>query len=114
MSNQSRPSSSWFRPPELRTPTDPEERRATWLELFFDLVLVAAVGQLATELSKNLTVTGFARYFALFVPVVWAWAGYVFYANRFDTDDLIYRIVSSIEMRGRGAWSDRPFRDGGR
>jgi len=31
-------SSRWFRPPRLRTvEREPGERRATWLELFFDL-----------------------------------------------------------------------------
>jgi hypothetical protein len=34
-------------PPRLRTTADPDERRhATWFELFFDLVFVAAVSQL--------------------------------------------------------------------
>jgi low temperature requirement protein LtrA len=97
MSTQTRPS-TWLRPPELRITSDPEERHATWLELFFDLVLVAAVGQLATALSHDLSAGGFARYFGVFIPVAWAWVGYTFYANRFDTDDLVYRIVTSAAM----------------
>ena len=97
MSTQRR-SSTWLRPPELRTPTDPEERHATWLELFFDLVLVAAVGELATALTHDLSTGGFARYFGLFVPVAWAWMGFTFYANRFDTDDVVYRITKAAAM----------------
>ena len=50
----------WLVPPRLRTAADaPEERRATWLELFFDLVFVAAVGQLANALSAEPSATRF-------------------------------------------------------
>jgi low temperature requirement protein LtrA len=35
------------------TDAAPEERHATWLELFFDLVVVAAVGQLARLLHDR-------------------------------------------------------------
>jgi len=38
----------WLRPPRLRTvETGAGERHASWLELFFDLVLVVAIAQLA-------------------------------------------------------------------
>jgi low temperature requirement protein LtrA len=51
------------RPPRLRT-TDAEEgeRRATWLELFFDLVFVVAIAQLSHELVEDHSLAGFARY----------------------------------------------------
>jgi low temperature requirement protein LtrA len=29
----------------------------------------------------------------LFSSVWWAWAGFTFYANRFDTDDVVYRLA---------------------
>jgi len=35
----------------------------------------------------------FGRFAGLFVAVTWAWTGFTVYANRFDTDDLIYRLV---------------------
>src|SRR5205085_919414 len=82
----------WSRPPRLRTLEDAEEeRRATWLELFFDLVFVVAVGQVAHRLTHDTSTAGFLRFAGLFVPVLWAWTGFTFYANRFDTDDAIYR-----------------------
>jgi low temperature requirement protein LtrA len=75
-----------------------EERRATWLELFFDLVFVVAVAELGEVLSNDVTLGGFLRFLALFVPVWWAWAGFTFYANRFDTDDLLYRLLIFVAM----------------
>jgi len=88
-----------FEPPRLRTTGEPdEERHATWFELFFDLVFVAAVSQLGTALAREPTAAGFARFAALFVVVVWAWIVYTLYANRFDTDDLIFRLAKSGAM----------------
>jgi low temperature requirement protein LtrA len=80
-------------PPRIRSFEDDERRHATWLELFFDLVFVVAVAQLATALSNDLTLHGFLVFCGLFVPVWWAWVGYTFYADRFDTDDVVHRVL---------------------
>jgi Bacterial low temperature requirement A protein (LtrA) len=86
-------------PPRLRTTADANERRhATWFELFFDLVFVAAVSQLGRALALDPSAAVFARFAALFVVVVWAWVLYTLYANRFDTDDLIFRLAKSGAM----------------
>src|SRR5262245_46485779 len=92
-------------PPRLRTRGRglDEMRRATWLELFFDLVFVAAVGQLANALSTHPTPARFFEFLGLFVPVWWAWMGFTFYANRFDTDDLPYRLLMLCAMFGVAA-----------
>jgi low temperature requirement protein LtrA len=82
----------WVRPPQLRTLEDADEdRRATWLELFFDLVYVVAIAQLSTALSRDVTVHGFLVFCGLVVPVWWSWVGFTFYADRFDTDDVVHR-----------------------
>jgi low temperature requirement protein LtrA len=81
-------------PPVLRTAEGAEqERGASWLELFFDLVFVVAVAQLAVALANDLSAAGFLRFFLLFVPVWWAWVGYTMYADRFDTDDPAFRAM---------------------
>jgi low temperature requirement protein LtrA len=89
----------FLEPPRLRTVEEGfEERHATWLELFFDLVFVVAVAELGQNLTHDPTLHGFVAYVGLFMPVVWAWAGFTFYANRFDTDDLAYRLLVLIAM----------------
>ncbi len=87
-------------PPRLRTiETDDEaERKATWFELFFDLVFVVTIAELGNALASEPTIGGFLRFAALFVPVWWAWAGFTFYADRFDTDDLVYRLLGLVAM----------------
>lgn len=85
-------------PPRLRSADGGTHRHATWLELFFDLVFVAAVARLAAMLIDRHDAIGFARFVGLFVPVAWAWMGFTYYANRFDTDDVPYRAMVSAAM----------------
>ncbi len=66
--------------------------------MFLDLVFVAAIAEVALVLSNDPTAAGFGRYLALFVPINWAWAGFTFYATRFDTDDLVYRLLTLLGM----------------
>jgi low temperature requirement protein LtrA len=89
----------WLVPPRLRTIADEtEERRATWLELFFDLVFVVAIAELSQQLAVDHSAEGFLRFAGLFVPVWVAWQGYSFYADRFDTDDLLFRLAYFAAM----------------
>lgn len=90
----------WLQPPRLRVgeANQNQPRHATWLELFYDLVFVVAVSQLAHKLSQDVTLTGFLSFAALFVPVWWAWIGTTFYANRFDTDDIERRVLMGLQM----------------
>ena len=90
-------------PPRLRTLGEDETRRSTWLELFFDLVFVVAVAQLGQQLSQDVSAEGLFRFLGFFVPIWWAWMGFTFYANRFDTDDLLYRLLIFVAMLGVAA-----------
>ncbi len=85
--------------PRLRTAeTGGEVRRATWMELFYDLIFVVAVAQLASRLSHDYSLQGVFEFVALFVPVWWAWVGHTIYAARFDTDDLVHRLATAAMM----------------
>jgi hypothetical protein len=75
-------------------------RHATWLELFYDLVFVVVIFQLAHNLEEDFSLNGFLVFLTLFVPVWWSWTGAVFYATRFDTDDLGHRILILLQMVG--------------
>jgi low temperature requirement protein LtrA len=97
--------SRFLEPPRLRTVAAEryEERHATWLELFLDLVFVVAIAELGMGFSHEVSARGFLIYVGLFVPVIWAWAGFTFYATRFDTDDLVYRVLTFLGMFGVAA-----------
>jgi len=85
------------RPPRLQTVTE-EERSATWLELFYDLVFVATVAMLGTRLVADTSLSGWFSYAGYFLLVWWLWASHTFYADRYDTDDLVYRFLAGGQM----------------
>ena len=78
-------------------------RHATWLELFYDLIFVVVISQLAHNLENDFSLYGSLGFLALFVPVWWSWTGAAFYATRFDTDDLGHRILILLQMIGAAA-----------
>ncbi len=94
-----------FAPPRLHRAAHGEERKVTWLELFYDLVYVATLIQLGNLLSEDISVGGVMRFIILFVPIWWAWTGITFYMNRFVVDDvwhrsLIYLQIAAIAFLG--------------
>lgn len=81
-------------PPPLRTAGHhPEERRASWLELFFDLAFAGAVGQLAGALQDHPGLGALARFLMLFTPIWWLWVQLSFYADRHESEDAAHRAA---------------------
>ena len=87
-----------MRPPRLRTKQTGEHRQATWLELFYDLVFVVAVAALAHRLLVDPSWKGGLAFVGFFVPLWWAWVGYTFYADRYDTDDFGQRNLAAGQI----------------
>ena len=84
-----------IRAPELRTDDD---RSASRLELFFDLAFVLVVAELAIALREDVTWTGEVTFAGLFALVWWSWVSSTLYANRFDHDDVVYRLYKLGSM----------------
>ena len=83
------------RPPDLQTG---EDRTASRLELFFDLAFVLVVAELAIELRDDVSPPGALKFAGLFATVWWAWVSATLYANRFDHDDVLYRLTKLASM----------------
>ncbi|HEV3221447.1 MAG TPA: low temperature requirement protein A [Puia sp.] len=50
-----------------------EDRKISWLELFYDLVYVIAISKITHNLSLQLNIPGFLDYFYLLALVYWGW-----------------------------------------
>jgi low temperature requirement protein LtrA len=80
-----------------------EHRSATPLELFFDLTFVVAVAAAAANLHHGLAeghwhnLTG---YLAVFFAIWWAWMNYTWFASAYDTNDVLYRALTLVQMAG--------------
>ncbi len=83
-----------MRPPRLRTLGAEEgERRATWLELFFDLVFVFAVTQLTGLLVHEPNPTGVARAALVLGVLWWMFGGYAWLTNAVPPREPVYRVL---------------------
>lgn len=88
-----------FQPPKLRREEcEDGERRATWLELFFDLIFVVAIAQLAHNFNEDFNFMGLVKLGILFIPVWWCWIGATFYDTRFNNDGLVDRLITLSQM----------------
>src|SRR3954462_11772053 len=85
------------RPPDLNQDSN---RSATRLELFFDLAFVLFVARCADVLAKDATWHGALVFAAVLAIGWWAWASTTLYANRFDTDDAVFRLLTLTAMAG--------------
>src|SRR5918911_4575275 len=74
------------------------DRKVTWLELFFDLVFAAAVSQVASPLRDDYSLAGLIRFAPLFTLIWWAWTGHAVFSTRFDTDDIVQRALTLLQM----------------
>jgi low temperature requirement protein LtrA len=50
-----------------------EDRKISWLELFYDLVYVIAISKITHNLSLQLSATGFLDYFYMLGLIYWGW-----------------------------------------
>ncbi|MGD1896891.1 MAG: low temperature requirement protein A [Phormidesmis sp.] len=88
------PQASLPRTPFLRLHTDEgDSRHATWLELFFDLVFVFSMAELAHLLYEHPDWKGLVSFVVLFIPVWWLWIDFSYYADQFDVERGGYRLT---------------------
>ncbi len=97
--------SRWWHTPVLHSPHPGSEKKVTWLELFYDLIFVAAFIQLGNGLSAHVSVLGFLRFSAVFVPMWLVWTGLTFFTNRFSVDDIAHRLIVIAQMFSVGVMS---------
>jgi low temperature requirement protein LtrA len=76
------------------------ERRATFFELFFDLVYVFAITQLSHGLLEHLGVRGALQTLVLLLAVWWAWVYTAWATNWLDPDSRPVRLVLIGVMAG--------------
>ncbi|MGR6322095.1 low temperature requirement protein A [Micromonospora soli] len=75
-------------------------RRASWLELFFDLVFVVAVFRLGQLLLDDPSTRGLLVYAGLISTIWWLWFSFSYFADLFDDDRPPSRLVQLAAMLG--------------
>ena len=78
-------------------------RVATPLELFFDLVFVVAIASNAAYLHHGLAEGHWGAlygYTMTWFGIWWAWVSYTWFASAYDTDDVVFRLLSLVVTTG--------------
>ncbi|GAQ57584.1 low temperature requirement protein A [Streptomyces acidiscabies] len=79
-------------------------RSATQLELFFDLCFVVAIAQAGIELvhavAEGHAGEGILYYALVFFAIWWAWMNFTWFASAYDNDDVLFRVVTLIQIAG--------------
>ena len=79
-------------------------RVATPLELFFDLCVVVAIAQAGVQLvhavAQGHAGEGVLHYAMVFFAIWWAWMNFTWFASAYDNDDVLYRVVTLIQIAG--------------
>lgn len=75
---------------------DRDHSRVQWMELFFDLIFVALIGQLAHGLHSHPTFHALALFVGLFASVWWSWVNLTFAVNVMPS--LTVRQLSAVML----------------
>lgn len=74
------------------------------LELLFDLTFVVAVGSLVTQLAHAVANAhaseAIGPFLMVFFAIWWAWNQFTWLASAYDTDDVLYRVFTTVQMGG--------------
>jgi low temperature requirement protein LtrA len=76
----------------------PTDRRVSFLELFFDLVFVVVIAQLAHHLAEHPTWSGVGWFIFLFYAVWSSWSNGTLYYDLHGTDDVSVRVFTFAQM----------------
>lgn len=83
---------------------DEEHRASTPLELLFDLCFVVAVAQAVVELHRSISeghaLAGVGHFALVFFAIWWGWMNFTWFASAHDTDDVVHRVLTLIQMAG--------------
>lgn len=93
----------WHRVMGARDPEEPH-RTATPLELLFDLAFVVAISRAAAEMHHGIAeshaLAGVLGYLLVFFAIWWAWMNFTWFASAYDCDDVLYRVLTLVQMAG--------------
>lgn len=98
---------AWERP-ALRDEGD-RHRPVGWVELFFDLVFVVIIAILAQDLEHHVDAGGLAHFLLQFLAVFWAWNGFTYYTERFESRGLENRLfvfLAILAVAGLAIWGE--------
>ena len=87
----------WWQVPRKASDQE-EERRVTFLELFYDLVYVVLIAELAHALSEHVDPAGVGGFVFMFLIVWVAWLNGMLYHDLHGNNDIRTRVFTFLQM----------------
>ena len=87
----------WWQVPR-KAGTPHRDRRVSFLELFYDLVYVVLISQLAHAFSEDINPVSTGRFAFLFVLIWWTWLNGTLYHDLHGNNDIRTRIFTFLQM----------------
>jgi low temperature requirement protein LtrA len=96
MANRKR-NNLWWGPPRNFAERK-QQRKISWLELFFDLAYVAAISQLTHHIAEHPSFQSFAFSLLLFSLIFWSWVNASQYYDLHGNDSIRTRLMTFWQM----------------
>jgi low temperature requirement protein LtrA len=85
-------------------PIDQPSRASTKLEPLFNITFAVAVVNITTQLSRSISagagIDAIAPFLTVFFAIWWAWMNFTWFAAAYETDDVLYRLLTFVQMVG--------------
>lgn len=92
-----RKTSVWWGPPQ-KFNREFEERKISWLELFYDLVYVIAISTATHHLAEHPNAVGLLDYAYMFIMIYWGWMNGSLYHDIHGSPGIRTRIMTLWQM----------------
>lgn len=86
-----------WRKPSLEIPSLNTHKQASWLELFFDLVMIVAFSKIE-QLMHPISITGLVIALLAFFSVAIGWINIMYYSQRFEHPTIRHRLIMFCSM----------------
>ena len=94
--------SIWWGPPK-KFAERLNERKISWLELFYDLVYVAAISQLTSRLTQHTNWSELGYFLLLFSLIFWSWMNGSMYHDLHSSPGIRSRFLTLFQMLAMSA-----------
>ncbi len=90
-------SKRWWGAPK-KFSTENQDRKISWLELFYDLVYVIAISTITHYVAQQLNLNALLDYFYLFVIIFWGWLNGSLYYDLHGNEGLRTKLMTLWQM----------------
>ncbi|MCB0501491.1 MAG: low temperature requirement protein A [Bacteroidetes bacterium] len=98
MNTKEKAKSLWGAPKKFNSKENKEERKVSWLELFYDLVYVIAIANITHHVAAHFNMDSLFSFLYFFVMIFWGWLNGSLYYDLHGSFGLRTKLVTLWQM----------------